>query len=173
MNDTFPSLILLHYDKQRWEVTDLLLVHRACITLNCLKPRKPLASSAKRAGWQGYQILLEEIPLQGKIEVITNMKERPKTEVILQWKKTSMLLTKKPELRGWLADTLMCVERCMEVFTSDDVYAFEDELSQKHPANLHIRDKIRQQLQVLRELGLVKFISPGVYQYLGRKQVGY
>ena len=33
-----------------------------------------------------------------------------------------------------------------------------------HPDNRHVRDKIRQQLQVLRDLGLVEFLGRGRYR---------
>ena len=51
-------------------------------------------------------------------------------------------------------------------FTTADVYAFERELERLHPGNRHVRDKIRQQLQVLRDMGLLlhvvrlRFASP-------------
>ncbi|MGH7940455.1 MAG: hypothetical protein ACREFR_05225 [Limisphaerales bacterium] len=41
------------------------------------------------------------------------------------------------------------------MFTNADVYAHERELAQLHPDNRHIKDKIRQQLQVLRDLGIL------------------
>ena len=40
-------------------------------------------------------------------------------------------------------------------------YALEDNLSRLHPANRHVRDKIRQQLQILRDLGLLEFLGGG------------
>jgi len=40
-------------------------------------------------------------------------------------------------------------------FSNEDVYAFERELETLHPDNRHIRDKIRQQLQVLRDRGFL------------------
>ena len=49
-------------------------------------------------------------------------------------------------------------------FTLNDVYAFEDKLDKLHPENKHIKDKIRQQLQVLRDKGYVEFLGRGVYQ---------
>jgi hypothetical protein len=35
------------------------------------------------------------------------------------------------------------------------------QLQALHPANRHVRDKIHQQLQVLRDLGFVEFLPPG------------
>jgi type II restriction enzyme len=43
-----------------------------------------------------------------------------------------------------------------------DIYAFTRELEQLHPGNRHVRDKIRQQLQVLRDLGLLLHVGPGL-----------
>jgi type II restriction enzyme len=49
-------------------------------------------------------------------------------------------------------------------FILQDVYAFAAQLQDLHPANQHVRDKIRQQLQVLRDLGLVEFLGGGRYR---------
>jgi type II restriction enzyme len=49
-------------------------------------------------------------------------------------------------------------------FTLADVYAHANALAKLHPKNAHIRDKIRQQLQVLRDLGLLEFLTPGSYR---------
>jgi type II restriction enzyme len=165
LKDAFPSLILLHYDRSKWAVEDLSLVHRACITTSCIAPRTPLSPTARRAGWQGYTIRLEQIPAQGKIEVISRGHVREKAEVLAQWRQTDSLLKSRPETRGWLADVLKCVERCFATFTLANVYAFEQELAAKHPDNHNVKAKIRQQLQVLRDLGLIEFLSPGLYRH--------
>ena len=166
LRDAFPSLILLHYDRSRWAVEDLSLVHRACITTSCIAPRTPLSSAARRAGWQGYTIMLGEIPAQGQIEVVRKGQVREKSEVLAQWKQTDSLLKPRPETRGWVADVLRCVERCFANFTLANVYAFESELAAKHPDNHNVRAKIRQQLQVLRDLGFVEFLGQGEYRYI-------
>jgi type II restriction enzyme len=49
-------------------------------------------------------------------------------------------------------------------FTLRDVYAFATHLEKLHPGNRHGRDKIRQQLQVLRDLGFVEFFGRGRYR---------
>jgi type II restriction enzyme len=48
-------------------------------------------------------------------------------------------------------------------FSLADIYAFEPLLAQLFPANKNIRAKIRQQLQVLRDLGQLKFLGSGIY----------
>lgn len=49
-------------------------------------------------------------------------------------------------------------------FQLEDVYGFAAHLQKLHPANRHVLDKIRQQLQVLRDLGLVEFLGRGRYR---------
>jgi type II restriction enzyme len=49
-------------------------------------------------------------------------------------------------------------------FTTAEVYIFERELEKLHPDNRHVRNKIRQQLQVLRDLGLLLHIERGVWR---------
>lgn len=169
LNNNFPSLILLHYNRIEWAVEDLSVIHRACITENCIIPRRPLSITARRAGWQGCLISIEDTPKLGQIDVITHEVVREKASVLAQWKQANSLLRTKPEYRGWLADILTCVEKLFSTFSLDDMYAFEEELGEKHPENHNIRPKIRQQLQILRDLGIVKFVSPGIYEYLGRR----
>lgn len=166
IQDAYPSLILLHYDPVKWVVSDLDLVHRACITPSCLLPRRPLGDDARRAGWQGCLISLVEVPALARINVIREGVVRPQSEVLLQWKQSDRLLEAAPQARGWLADVLRCVERLYSTFTLENVYSFEAELAAKHPKNRNIRPKIRQQLQALRDLGIIEFVSPGVYKNL-------
>jgi len=45
-----------------------------------------------------------------------------------------------------------------------DVFGFEDRLAEQYPGNDHVRAKIRQQLQVLRDEGLVEFLGGGAYR---------
>lgn len=73
--------------------------------------------------------------------------------------------TKKTELKGWILDVMSCIDKLNKSeFTLQDVYNFENILSQKHPENKHIKDKIRQQLQFLRDKGYLRFLGNGKYQ---------
>ncbi len=164
MKDAYPSLILLRYDQVSWTVADLELVHRACITTSSLIRRKPLSATARRAGWEGCMISLANVPALGRIGVVRSGVVHPKVAVLEQWKRSNRLLETEPQARGWVADVLGCVERLYSTFTLENVYSFELELAKKHPKNHYIRAKIRQQLQVLRDLGLIEFVSPGVYR---------
>ena len=46
------------------------------------------------------------------------------------------------------------------------MYDFADELALKYPQNHNIKPKIRQQLQFLRDKGIIAFLGSGHYQKL-------
>jgi hypothetical protein len=56
------------------------------------------------------------------------------------------------------------ITRPSDTYTTTDVYAFESELEKLHPYNRHVKDKIRQQLQVLRDAGLLLHIGRGCWR---------
>jgi len=67
--------------------------------------------------------------------------------------------------KGWLLDIMNCIEKLNKKdFTLEEVYSFENWLSKKHPENKHIKDKIRQQLQILRDKGYLDFLDRGMYR---------
>ena len=51
-----------------------------------------------------------------------------------------------------------------EEFSLEDVYKYEPELVALFPDNMHVRDKIRQQLQFIRDDGEITFFGNGVYK---------
>lgn len=55
-----------------------------------------------------------------------------------------------PELKSLIED---------RVFTLEQMYGFVDVLALKHTENHHVKDKIRQQLQVLRDNGIIEFLE--------------
>lgn len=66
--------------------------------------------------------------------------------------------------KGWLIDIMYILEKIgKKEFTLDEVYRYESELAKIHPGNKHIKEKIRQQLQILRNEGYLDFISRGYY----------
>jgi predicted Rdx family selenoprotein len=69
------------------------------------------------------------------------------------------------EGRGWLIEVMKCVESLgKKEFDLDDVYAFEGQLSGIYPNNRHVKQKIRHQLQMLRDRGYLDFVSRGYYR---------
>ena len=53
-------------------------------------------------------------------------------------------------------------------FTLEDMYGFEGRLAALYPGNNNVRPKIRQQLQGLRDAGLVAFLGGGRYRLVRR-----
>lgn len=67
--------------------------------------------------------------------------------------------------RDWTLDVLNAIRRMGKTeFSTTDAYSFADELEALHPNNRHVRDKIRQQLQVLREMKLLIHVARGVWR---------
>ena len=89
-----------------------------------------------------------------------------KDKVLAEWKKT-LFLREKKDLgeKGWLLDVMLCVEKIgHKEFSLNEVYGFENALSLKHPDNHHVKAKIRQQLQFLRDKGYLEFVERGLYR---------
>lgn len=157
-----PSFFFMHYD--HYEVNNLVIVPKCFFTPSVIEKREALADNCRRAGWEGCNILMRQIPTIAKIPIIINGEVRTITEVVTQYKRVFNLQTKSVESRGWLMDTLHIVEQLDKIFTLKQMYSFIDELQLKHPENNHIPDKIRQQLQFLRDKGIIEFKGNGVYR---------
>ena len=162
-SSTNPNLFVLHYDTNL--VEDLTLIPRHFFTPGILKIRRPLSSTARRAGYIGSVIMYSDIPEQGKIRVIEAHTEIQKDSVMRSYARSTMLKIDNVNLRGWLMDIMRCVEKvAQDIFSLYDIYAFADELSMKHPDNHNIAAKIRQQLQFLRDKGFIEFLGGGKYR---------
>ena len=158
-----PHLFVMTY--ANWSVNNLLVIPKFFFVPDIIEKRKPLADTARRAGWVGCNIDIGSIPESGKIFIIRNSKQEEKSKVIDQYQHILSLQKTDIEGRGWLLDVLKCVERIPKNdFTTQEMYAFVDELQQKHPDNNHVQDKIRQQLQFLRDKGFIEFTSRGHYK---------
>jgi type II restriction enzyme len=160
-----PNLLLLNYDLRQFGVTKLFVVPKHFFVREIIEELKPLAKTARRSGWIGCNILLNQIPESGKIFFVREGQLQDKGKVLDQWRKTLFLRDEGVEARGWLIEVMKCVEMVgKREFDLDSVYAFEDRLSRIYPQNRHVRQKIRQQLQVLRDRGYLDFVSRGYYR---------
>ncbi|HUI43785.1 MAG TPA: DpnI domain-containing protein [Terriglobia bacterium] len=164
-DDRAPNLLALHYDPLAWTVRDLTLIPKFAFTLSCLEKRRPLAPTARRAGWVGCNILLSNIPLDARIALVCNGKPSNREWVREQYNRLQPLERAGIEKRGWTLDVLNVVRSLGKLqFSLDDVYQRSDDLRKLHPDNLHVREKIRQQLQRLRDMGLLQFLGYGEYR---------
>jgi type II restriction enzyme len=162
-SDRVPNLLVMQYTP-RWEVRNLLLVPSFFFTEAAIEKRKPLGPKARRAGWVGCNILLSAIAPEGKIRLVLNGALSDPTLVRAQYKRAAPFAQLKSPLRGWALAVLRMVHDIgTREFRLADIYAFEGELSRLYPGNRNIRPKIRQQLQVLRDMGLLAFLGAGHY----------
>ena len=157
-----PSFFFLHYD--RYEVNNLIIVPRCFFVPEIIEKRKPLSDTARRAGWEGCNILLGKVPESAKIAIIRNGEILPSETVCKKYNQVYSLQTKSIESRGWLFDVLQCTEKLGTTFTLEQMYSFVPHLKARHPRNNNIEAKIRQQLQFLRDKGLIEFTTRGIYR---------
>ena len=160
-----PHFFMLSYERDR--VTDLYVVPNYFFTPTLIEPRKPLSSEARRAGWQGCNIRVSDVPEYGKIYLVHEGHIEEKEKVVARFAHTLSLKTSDLESRGWLLDVLRCIDHIHDAeFSLQQVYAFAPMLQESHPGNHHIHAKIRQQLQLLRDKGIITFTRPGHYAKL-------
>jgi type II restriction enzyme len=165
LEDRTPNLFVLHYDLDAWAVRTVLLVPHFAFALSAVERRKPLAATARRVGWVGCNILLDKIPVHARISVVNEGTPQTSQEVRASYNRLRPLEKLQVEKRGWTLDVLQVVQSLGKLeFTLADVYAHVAALAKLHPNNAHVRDKIRQQLQVLRDLGLLTFLGSGSYR---------
>lgn len=160
-----PNFFFLTYDKTKFLVNNFLIIPKQFFTTEIIVKRKPLNDSAKRAGWIGCNIDISNIAAAGKVFLVKDSKLIDRNIVESSFKKTLFLRDKSADSKGWILDLMNCVDMIKkESFSLEDVYKFETKLKQKYPNNNFIKDKIRQQLQILRDKGIIEFVNRGNYK---------
>ncbi|MEG1384989.1 MAG: DpnI domain-containing protein [Oscillospiraceae bacterium] len=160
-----PDFFFMNYSKDYLTGKDLILIPKHFFVPDIIEKRKPLSDSARRAGWVGCNILLDKIPSQGKISIISEGKAKGISAVVNEVKKCCALNVKDIADRGWLMDILNCLNTIRsQQFSLENMYSFEHTLLVKHPKNHNIRPKIRQQMQLLRDRGYIEFLGNGRYR---------
>jgi len=161
-----PNFFFLNYNKNSYDISNFVVIPKHFFIPEIIEKRKPLSSTARRAGWVGCNILLDTIPSSGKIFYIKNNEIQSKDKVLEEWVRTSFLKDSITlQSKGWILDIIKCIEKVgQKDFSLQHIYQFEKELRMKYPHNKNIRAKIRQQLQVLRDKGFLSFEGRGKYK---------
>lgn len=160
-----PDFFFMSYSKKSMKVNDFIMIPKHFFVPQIIEKRPPLSQNARRAGWVGCNILINGIPEQGRISIISNGKVLDKNEVVAKVRKCNNLVKSDINNRGWLLDILNCINLISDLeFTLDEVYSFEKYLSDLHPSNNNVKAKIRQQLQFLRDKGYIEFLGKGIYR---------
>ena len=160
-----PHYAFLQYSPALAQVTDLFVIPGHLFNLGMIRERKPLGPGAKRAGWVGSNILLGLLPVDTRVAVVSQGNLRDPEDARADWSRYTFLKRDVESRGGWGADILMCVQRlCKETgardFTLQQFNArFLGELQLRYPKNHHVADKVRQQLQVLRDAEVLEFVT--------------
>lgn len=159
-----PNFFFLTYSKN-WSVENFLIIPKQFFTTEIIVKRKPLSETAKRAGWIGCNIDISNVVEAGKVFLVKDKKLIDPKVVEISFKKTLFIRDKSVDSKGWILDLMNCVDMIKhETFSLNDVYKFEEKLKLKYPNNNFIKDKIRQQLQILRDKGIIEFVGRGNYK---------
>jgi type II restriction enzyme len=160
---TAPTILMLERNEQ-WCVTRLSALHAAFLTPSVIEKRRPLAITAKRAGWTGCNIRLDRISPDAEIDIIESRRLILKADVRRKFSQFQTLVRIPAMERGWTNLVLKVLrESGLKQFTLNDIYSRKKHFSAVYPNNRHLEAKIRQQLQVLRDVGLVRFDGNGKY----------
>ena len=159
-----PNLFILNYSFHL-QVTNLMLIPKFFFVSDIIEKRSPLSPKARRAGWVGCNILISDIPEQGKIKIIENQSVCNIDDVVNEYARIRKLQTNNLDNRGWLFDVMNCIDLIPTTeFYLADVYRFTEKLQKKHINNHNVEAKIRQQLQFLRDKGFIEFLDKGHYR---------
>lgn len=162
-SNAHPNLLLLGYTTDGW-VTDFSLVPKRFLVPTLIEKRKPLSQTARRAGWVGCNLRIGSIPADGRIYYVREGAVVDKEAVSSQWNKTAFLDQIDVHSRAWLVSVMACVQSLdKHAFKLEEIYQFVPNLQEQYPRNRHVRAKIRQQLQVLRDKGWLTFHGHGAY----------
>ncbi|MEY2672275.1 MAG: hypothetical protein RLZZ508_152 [Actinomycetota bacterium] len=163
-SDNSPNFFFLTYTKQ-WSVNDFFIIPKQFFTQDIIIKRAPLAETARRSGWVGCNIDISKVSDAGKVFVVKDSQVINQEVVKKAFNKTSFLRAKNKDAKGWLLDVMNCIDSMKtENFTLNQIYEYEENLKKKYPKNNFIKDKIRQQLQILRDRGIIEFVGRGNYR---------
>lgn len=162
-SENCPNLLLLSYSPN-FEVRHLVAIPRRFLVEEIVVPRKPLGAHCRRAGWQGCNLNIGLLPSDGLIKCVYEFNSLPVEKIQMEWNRTAFLDEIKPEARGWLAVTMRLVRQLKkDSFALQDLYDLEQEAQRAFPKNSHVKAKLRQQLQILRDQGWINFVGNGQY----------
>jgi type II restriction enzyme len=155
----------MHSALPDWTVRSLLLVPHFAFPSSAIIKRNPLSPTARRAGWVGCNIALSQIPLEARIFIVNERQVLPIAEVRKNFHRIKPLASLAVNERGWTLDVLTAVRSLNKPeFTNTDAYSLSPQLEKLHPNNRNVQAKIRQQLQNLRDAGLLEHMARGTWR---------
>lgn len=168
-----PHYAFLHYSPIDWQVKGLFLVPGHFFTPALIRMRAPLKATARRAGWVGSNILLGALSPEARVPLVASGAVRDVEDVRADWNRFRFLREDARARGGWGAAVLSCVRDIVQTngqaqFTLQQFYGgYSASLSAQFQDNRHVEAKVRQQLQVLRDAGVLSFMdNRGLYEVI-------
>lgn len=166
LDGSVPTLMMLERSDD-WRIQSLTAIHHLFLTPNVITQRPPLSATARRAGWVGCNIRLDRIAPDARISVVGGGQACEPHLVRSAFRRFNAIGGIAPSARGWTTQVLRMVRSLnQQAFSLNDIYAKESALAASYPENNNIRAKVRQQLQILRDLGYLQFCGRGSYRLL-------
>ena len=161
--DNNPSFFFLCYRKTDLAVQQLVVIPKHFFTPAIIIPRAK--GLPNRPNYIMCSMNISRLPDSGKIALVADGNIVAKHKVINRWQQHVFLRHTPTKQKGWLLAIMQCLEKMPSLnFTLKDVYTFEPLLAKQFPNNQHIHAKIRQQLQILRDKGMIEFLGNGKYR---------
>src|SRR5271165_4899639 len=152
-----PTLFLLQRSDS-WSIDAFTAIHSVFLTPAVIVDRRQIRPKARRAGWIGCNIRLDLIGPDGEVQIVERGRVHSPAEVRDHFRRFIPLSNLAPTERGWTTLTLSVIRGLSKrKFALRDLYEKEGLFSFSYPRNRNVRAKIRQQLQVLRDLGVIRF----------------
>lgn len=166
-SDSIPALLLMRYSRS-WQVDTLMAIHPAFVTPAAIRKRhKPHIRAKSGREYQMCDLDLSMVPSDGKVVLVSDGRAQDRIEARKNFQASGRFTQLAVAKRGWAALVLSAVRQIgLTHFALVDVYKFESTMLAAYPGNCHVREKMRQQMQVLRDLGYVEFLGGGQYRLL-------
>lgn len=167
MTGNSPNFVFMHYNKVDMTVQNIIIVPKHFVSPEIIEKRFPLKKTAERHDWIGSFISIGRLPLDARIYFVQDGMVVPQKVVRETWKNFLFVRDIQMASKGWMIDVLAAVRKIgKKEFELSEIYSFEREFSKLHPGNRNIKPKIRQQLQFLRDKGVLEFVGDGRYRVL-------
>jgi len=165
-NNCVPNFIIMEYSLNNTFVIpqEIFFIPKVFITKETIEKRKPLSETARRAGWTGYNLLFDRIPSYGKLLMANDYGMISKEKILNETRKISSLYNIDSQKVKWKIEILKIIDQLDNEFKLQDVYQYLNKLEILFPDNNHVKDKIRQQLQFIRDDGIIVFLGDGKYE---------
>lgn len=129
--------------------------------VRAIAPSSPPSPMGERMGGEVVK-LKSPRPARSRSEMVVIT---PPDVVREKFRKVKPLKDISVRERSWTLDVLNGIRRLGKIeFTNGDAYTLVEQMEKLHPDNRHVRDKIRQQLQVLRDAGLLLHVEHGLWR---------